>query len=217
MWAAVEEDSRAHTGWLFLRSCEQMSVQLGENINDRLKKKVPPESMLVRQWFSQATFRTIGYALHLFPAISYQGLLSANQSKVVLCWPEGWHAMCTEASSPACVGLHPLFLGSFLLEHLKKLLGLASLSENDHTLWWHRNPIPLQSAVPATEAARTVCMHSQHAHTGSVNPQCGLRWSASPSACNSKTNKPNQANNSCKDQVRALDCQQGLGWVELKD
>lgn len=85
-----------------------------ENINDRFKekKKVLPESTLVRRWFSQATLRTVGDTLHLFPAISYQGLLSAYQSEVVPCRSEGRRAMCIEVSSPACTGSHPLFLGS---------------------------------------------------------------------------------------------------------
>lgn len=103
-----------------------MSFQLKENINDQLnnkKKKVPLESTLVRRQFPQATFRTVGDALHLFLAISYQGLLSANQSEVVPCWSEGRRAMCTEVSSPACTGLHPLFLGSLPVRTSEEIIG----------------------------------------------------------------------------------------------
>ena len=62
----------------------------------------------------------------------------------------------------------------FLLEHLKKSLALTSPSKNDHTLWGTGIPsLCDQQSRPLKQLA--VCMHSQHAHTCSVNPQCGLR------------------------------------------
>lgn len=132
-------------------------------IDLKKKKEVPPESTLVRWWFSQATFRTMGDTLHLFPAISYQGLLSAYQSEVVPCWSEGPRAMCTEVSSPACIGLHPLFLGSLPVRTSEEIIGSGvTLRE------WPHTGIPSlcdQQSQPLKQLAQSACTASMLIHT----------------------------------------------------
>lgn len=127
MWVAVEETSRAYTVWLFLGSCEQMSVHPREDINDRFKKKkFPPESKLLRLCIFPSHSQDHEWSTSFVPSylFSRPSVCRSIRGCVVLVWGMVWQ------KSLSC-----LPFGSLPVKTSEEIIGSrAPLREWPHTV-----------------------------------------------------------------------------------